>query len=106
MNSILFYFICLTILLGSLDARWIYRDDQIIDPLEDNLSPKQRSKLWVYFQNRREQNDVETSNSDENIPILPKRSYLVYADRQSPINQRNRPNYTYGRKSHWDTFFG
>lgn len=85
-----------------VETRWISRDE----PNLDSIPLKHRSKLGLYFQNRRDRKEIETSESDEKILISPKRSYLVYSDLSSSLNRRNRPNYTYGRKSHWDTFFG
>lgn len=65
-------------------------------------------KLLGYLQDQEANNDKEdssSSSSEENIKPLPKRGFFLFPNRRSN-QQRLRPIYTYGRKSHWDTFFG
>lgn len=67
------------------------------------------SKLLTYLKNQETTNDNEddndsSSNSAENIKQMPKRGFFLFPSRRS--SQRYRPVYSYGRKSHWDTFFG
>ena len=65
-------------------------------------------KLLAYLQAEDSNNDKDDSSSssnEENLKPLPKRGFFLFPNRRS--NQpRLRPIYSYGRKSHWDTFFG
>lgn len=107
MTSIIVYMVCLVILFGSIHARSLYRGDVDIDPFGTEIPLRFRSKLRYYLQNLRDQSSIDSLESREVIPIIvPKRSSVVHVDPQSKINRRNRPSYTYGRKPHWDTFFG
>lgn len=68
------------------------------------------SKLLKYLKTQErihsyEDNNDSSSNSAENIKQMPKRGFFLFPSRRS--SQRYRPPiYSYGRKSHWDTFFG
>ncbi len=66
-------------------------------------SDKYNSKLLSYLTSQLE-NDDASVDSTENNRQLPKRGFFLFPTRRS--SQRYRPIYTYGRKSHWDTFFG
>ena len=78
--------------------------DSDLELLKRDMRPERYAKLWLYLKNRENFNPTNTVDSMENAKPAPKRSEILYSDRNS--NSRNRPSYTYGRKSHWDTFFG
>ena len=76
---------------------------------KDNFNERY-SRLLAYLKNQKpntynNNNDDSASTSSEDIKQLPKRGFFLFPDRRS--SQRHRqPTYSYGRKSHWDTFFG
>jgi hypothetical protein len=73
---------------------------------EKQQFPIQYADLLRYLMNHQktyDDNDV-SSSSTEDVKLLPKRGFFLFPDRRS--SQKHRPTYTYGRKSHWDTFFG
>lgn len=57
---------------------------------------KSYSKYLTYLKRHENNHDDEKQ--------LPKRDFFLFPSRRS--SQRYRPIYSYGRKSHWDTFFG
>ncbi|CAF0752523.1 unnamed protein product [Rotaria sp. Silwood1] len=70
---------------------------------------EQYSKLLTYLKNHRQNfydndNNDLSSSSAEDVIQLPKRAFFLFPNRRS--TQKNRPITFYGRKSHWDTFFG
>jgi hypothetical protein len=67
------------------------------------------SKLLTYLKNRgtnfyKDDSSDSSSSDTDDVKQLSKRFFLFPARRSS--SQRYRPIYSYGRKSHWDTFFG
>lgn len=52
-----------------------------------------------------EDEDDPSSASDEVPQPSPKRAFFLFPNRRSS-QQRLRPMHSYGRKAHWDTFFG
>jgi hypothetical protein len=79
---------------------------------EENDKPsffEKYSKLLTYLKNQETNIDNDDSNdlsssSTEDVKQSSKRAFSLFPNRRS--SQRYRPIYTYGRKSHWDTFFG
>jgi hypothetical protein len=70
-------------------------------------SDKYYSKLLTYLKNQQENNsnnDDSLSSSTDDTKQSSKRGFFLFPTRRS--SQRYRPIYSYGRKSHWDTFFG
>lgn len=63
---------------------------------------KSYSKYLTYLK-RHDSDYVSTNNHDEEKQS-PKRDFFLFPSRRS--SKRYRPIYSYGRKSHWDTFFG
>lgn len=85
--------------------------DQIESGMENEMSnepnDKQYSKFLTYLKNHDTNFDTDDSSSDsiENVTPLSKRNFFLFPSRRSS-QPRYRPIYSYGRKSHWDTFFG
>ncbi|CAF0915480.1 unnamed protein product [Rotaria sordida] len=53
--------------------------------------------------NSSDQNDDDISRETKQLTSVNRRFFLFSVQ---PTTRRNRPYYIYGRKSHWDTFFG
>jgi hypothetical protein len=80
------------------------------EPTDKRLPSKQYFKFLTYLKNQEtniyNDDDSDSSGSStEDIKLLPKRGFFLFPNRRSS-SQRYRPIYSYGRKSHWDTFFG
>lgn len=67
-----------------------------------NTLDKSYSKYLTYL--KRHDNEYKMTNNQDEGKQLPKRDFFLFPSRRS--SQRYRPVYSYGRKSHWDTFFG
>ncbi len=93
--------------LNLVQARSI---DKIESDNENSMSKdsidEDYSKLLKYLKTRKTNydNNDSSSSSTEDIKQLHKRGFFLIPNRRS--SQRYRPIYSYGRKSHWDTFFG
>ncbi len=84
-----------------VQARYI--ESRHEDQISKESSDKYYSKLLAYLKTQEKNNDL-SSDSTEDVRQLPKRGFFLFPTRRS--SQRYRPIYSYGRKSHWDTFFG
>ncbi|CAF1197860.1 unnamed protein product [Adineta steineri] len=121
MQATLFFALCILI-LNVLFVQTRYTDQRQSDVELDTtneqnakqLSFEQYLKLLISLQNQQANNDDNVNNSDElsssstdddHDKPLSKRGFFLFPDRRSTKRQ-NRPIYTYGKKSHWDTFFG
>jgi len=79
------------------------------EPNDKQHFSKQYSKFLKYLKNQEtniynDDNSDSSASSTEDIKLLPKRGFFLFPNRRS--SPRYRPIYSYGRKSHWDTFFG
>ena len=86
-----------------------------IDPIESDVnnvesnarqfSSDQITQFLTYLKHQSRDNDNDLSSSDkEDVKPISKRGFFLFPTRRS--SQKYRPTYSYGRKSHWDTFFG
>ena len=83
------------------------------DQNDERFPIKEYLKLLKYLKNQKMRiRNNNNHNNDESSPNntqdddkqLLKRGFFLFPNRRS--SQRHRPIYFYGRKSHWDTFFG
>jgi len=115
MQSTISFILWTFLIILSVQARSIDKIESGIEnemskkPNDKRLSSEQYSKLLTYLKNQ-ETNTFNDDDSDssasstEDVTQLPKRDFFLFSNRRS--SQRYRPIYSYGRKSHWDTFFG
>ncbi|CAF0729982.1 unnamed protein product [Rotaria sordida] len=95
-----------------IQARYIDRLESNVQTDEQEFPSEEYSKLLTYLTNHRNNiyyndnnnhNDLSSSNTEDVIQLA-KRAFFLFPNRRS--TQKKRPTYFYGRKSHWDTFFG
>jgi len=104
------FFIILSVQARSIDKIESGTENEMSKEPDDN---EKYLKLLTYLNNQETNNhndddDVNndsSSSSTEDVQQFPKRGFFLFPNRRSS-SQRYRPIYSYGRKSHWDTFFG
>ncbi|CAF2650409.1 unnamed protein product [Rotaria sp. Silwood2] len=96
---------------GLVQARFIDKLESDEQTDKEEFPIEKYSKLLTYLKNHRQytydnnnNNNDLSSSSTEDVIQLPKRSFFLFPNRRS--TKKNRPTSIYGRKSHWDTFFG
>ncbi|UJR35964.1 hypothetical protein I4U23_028705 [Adineta vaga] len=97
-----FFILCGLIIILSVQARPTQFDKKQLS-FEDYLK---RLTLLAHQNTNIDSDDSDSlSMSMEDSTPITKRGFLFFPDRRS-TKRHYRPMYSYGRKSHWDTFFG
>ncbi|CAF1155555.1 unnamed protein product [Didymodactylos carnosus] len=71
---------------------------------EAEEEPRYSKLLRLLQQKSKKKHNIE--ENEASLHKLSKRFFFFRPDRRVPLVRNPRPEYTYGRKAHWDTFFG